>query len=71
MEERFMLFQEVLKEERADALVDALLIVLSTKGVVPEVCKEKIRNEKDIEVLNGWINLAAQAESVEMFLKEI
>lgn len=66
-----MLFQEVLKEERADALVDALLIVLSTKGVVPEVCKEKIRNEKDIEVLNGWINLAAQAESVEMFLKEI
>ena len=66
-----MFFQEVLKEERADALVDALLIVLSTKGVVPEVCKEKIRNEKDIEVLNGWINLAAQAESVEMFLKEI
>ena len=86
MEERFMLFQEMLKEERAegreegraegraegrvDALIGVIISLLEEKGVIPEELKDRIKNEKDVDVLEQWVKLAAKTQSIEQFLGE-
>lgn len=87
MEERFMLFEELLKDERAEgraeglaeglakgyleALAMSVLSFLEDKGVVPEDLQDKILCEKDMDVLQKWLKLAAKAESIDQFQKEI
>jgi predicted transposase/invertase (TIGR01784 family) len=83
MEDRFMLFQELLRDERAEGRAEGLaegltfgransvLLLLEEKGVIPEDLREKIMSEKDTEVLEKWLKLAAKTESMEQFLKEM
>lgn len=79
MEERFMLFQETLKEEREEgrmegrmeAYVEMLLTLLESKGVVPSEVKDKVKNEKDVEVLMRWYAIAIVSASVEQFLEKM
>lgn len=75
MEERFMLFEELLRDERkegrAEAYTSMVLSFLEDKGVVPEDLREKIVDEKDMDLLGKWIKLAARAESMEQFLEEM
>jgi predicted transposase/invertase (TIGR01784 family) len=82
MEEHFMLFQELLKEERAEGreegraevlkvMKDSILAIIGTKGSITEGLRERIVDEEDVQVLTAWIQLATKAESVEQFQKEI
>lgn len=79
MGERFMLFEELLKDERAEgraegrreALTDTLISLLEEKGTVPEKLKEKIASESSTENLGNWIKLAAKLQSVEQFFEEM
>lgn len=87
MEENFMLFQELLKEERAEGreegraegreegraegLVNSVLMILEFKGSIPQSLHDKIINEKDLEVLGQWVKKAAKAESIAQFLEEM
>lgn len=75
MEERFMLFQEMLKDERTEGRIqgkrESILELLAELGTVSnEVC-EKIASEANVEVLSKWLKLAAKAESIEQFLKDM
>lgn len=75
MEERFMLFQEMLKDERTEGRIqgkrESILELLAELGTVSnEVC-EKIASEANVEVLSKWLKLAAKAESIEHFLKDM
>ena len=71
MEERFMVFEEMLREERAEGRTEdrkeTLLLYLQNLGTVPESLCERIEKEEDFEVLKRWTELAFQSKSLEEF----
>ena len=75
MEERYMLLEELLKEEResgkAEGIANTLLVFLSRFGVVPIELREKILQEKDLDILYSYCEKAALANSMEEFQKRI
>lgn len=75
MEERFMLFQELLRDERAEGRAEghanSVLLLLEEKGVISEELRMKIMCEKNTEVLEKWLKLAAKVDTMEQFLEEI
>jgi uncharacterized secreted protein with C-terminal beta-propeller domain len=75
MEERFMIFEEMLSEERAEGRIEgkaeAVLDFLSELGDVPEELREKIKAEKNLETLTDYLKKVFRAKSVDQFLEEI
>ena len=71
MEERFMVFEEMLRDERAEGRTEdrkeTLLLYLQNLGTVPESLCERIEKEEDFEVLKRWTELAFQSKSLEEF----
>ena len=54
-------------EGRAQGIVDALILVLNRMGTISEDVNEKIHQETDLNVLMGWLELAAGVQSIEQF----
>lgn len=71
MEERFMVLEEMLRDERREGRTDILLEMLEECGTVPENLKEKILGETDMKTLAFWTRLAAKVESVEEFQEKM
>lgn len=75
LEASYMYFEELLeerqKEGKAEAKQEALLLILSQKGNVSFKLKECIQNQRELEVLDSWMKLALQAESVQGFEAQI
>ena len=83
MEERFMLLEEKLKEERAEGekigwklgqtqgARDMLLKMLEILGEIPEPIREKITSVSEQETLTDWAKIAVQSASMEEFVKKI
>lgn len=83
MEERFMLLEEKLKEERAEGekigwklgqiqgARDMLLKMLEILGEIPEPIREKITSVSEQETLMDWAKIAVQSASMEEFVKKI
>ncbi len=87
MEERLMIFEEMLKEEyisgleegrekglaqgRIEVCKETLLLFLQNFGTVPEGLCSKIQNQQDLEVLKQWTQLALQSKSLEEFSDKI
>ena len=87
MEERFMIFEEMLREERAEGRLEGraegrtegrtedrketLLLYLQNLGTVPESLCIRIQKEEDFEVLKQWTKLAFQSKSLEEFEEKI
>ena len=75
MEERLMVFEEMLKEEYAAGQIEErkeiLLLFLQNLGTVPEALCSQIQNQQDLEVLKQWTQLAFQSKSVEEFSAKI
>lgn len=77
MGERYMLFEELLKEERQEGLAQGrqenareyILEVLADKGEVPAVLKESLCEVDSEEELKRLFKLAAKVESTEAFQK--
>lgn len=77
MGERYMLFEELLKEERQEGLVQGrqetareyILEVLADKGEVPAALKESLCEVDSEEELKRLFKLAAKVESTEAFQK--
>lgn len=81
MGERYMLFEELLKEERQEGLAEGLaqgrqetareyiLEVLADKGAVPAALKEALCEVDSEEELKRLFKLAAKVESTEAFQK--
>lgn len=74
MEEKFMVLEEMLREERREGRVqgkaEEIISFLTDLGFVPEELSQKILKEKDLSLLSGYLKLAARAESLEQFRKE-
>ena len=75
MEERYMLFEELLRDERAagqaEGKAEAVLLFLEELGEVPDSIREKILLVKDSAVLDVMLKSAAKAASVEQFMKDV
>lgn len=83
LEASYMYFEELLEERqkegkaegmaegKAEAKQEALLLILSQKGNVSSKLKECIQNQRELEVLDSWMKLALQAESVQGFEEQI
>ncbi|RGC75731.1 hypothetical protein DW667_03370 [Coprococcus sp. AM25-15LB] len=86
MEERFMIFEEMLKEERAEGfakgreeglqegrsiLKETLLLFLQKFGDVPDEVLEQIQAQQDIEVLKNWMQTAFQSKTLEEFVQKM
>ena len=50
---------------------DAILELLEDIGTIPEEIRERIHNEKDSKVLNGWLKQAAKADSIDEFVSKM
>ena len=86
MEERFMVFEEMLREERAEGreegreegraegLTNAkeiLLFYLQNLGIVSETICGKIQSQREMEVLKQWTKIAFQSKTLEEFEEKI
>lgn len=79
MEERFMILEEMLQEERAEGMAEGIakgqalsvLEILEDLGSVPEELENRIKSEQDPEILKEWLRKAVRAETVEQFSEEI
>ena len=83
MEERFMIFEEMLRDERAEgkaegiaegkteAVLEMLLELMKDLGEIPDELRNRITSEKDLETLKKWHRLAARSESLDVFLEKM
>lgn len=79
MEEKFMLLEEMLRDERAEGRAEgkaegkaeSILELLEDYGPVPEYLKERILSEMDLDTLRRWHKLSARIDSVEAFVHEL
>ena len=86
MEERFMIFEEMLKEERAEGfakgreeglqegrstLKETLLLFLQKFGDVPDEVLEQIQAQQNMEVLKNWMQTAFQSKTLEEFVQKM
>ena len=79
MEERFMLLELMLKDERkegraegrAEGKAEDVISFLNDLGAVPEDLKKRIMSEQDLHVLERWLKLSAKAASIEQFKAEM
>ncbi len=78
MEERFMILEEMLKDERAEGRAEGIvegkaegiLLLLQELGTVSDELEERIMSEKDPVTLNKYLKCAARVNSVEEFVHE-
>ena len=78
MEERFMIFEEMLKEEREEGreegrsvLKETLLLCLQSFGDVPDEVLEQIQAQQNMEVLKNWMQTAFQSKTLEEFVQKM
>ena len=83
MEERFMIFEEMRKEERAagraEGLIqgkietarETLLLFLQSFGAVSKELSEQIQKQENLETLKQWTQIAFQSKSLEEFTEKI
>ena len=71
MEERFMLFELMLKEERVAGKTEVIISLLEDLGEIPNELRELIMSQVDSEIVMKWIKVATKAKSVEEFQRSI
>ena len=75
MEAKYMLLELLMKDEfkagKAEGKAEDILELLEELGTVEAELETKIRSEKNIKTLSSWLKLAAKADSIEQFMKEM
>jgi len=79
MKERFMIWREMLsdernegrKEGRVEVGIETIFMLLESLGNIPEKLRERIMKEQDNNVLKQWIMLAAKSETIEEFIEKM
>ena len=67
LEGKYMTGADLMAMSRAEGKAESVLTFLSVKFTVPKELKEEIMSQTDLEVLDRWVVLAAQADSLEAF----
>ncbi|MDO4343708.1 MAG: hypothetical protein Q4C50_02780 [Eubacteriales bacterium] len=67
MEERYMILEEMLKDEYTQGKAESVLELLEDLGNVPQSLREHILSETDINLLQRLLKKAAKAETIHQF----
>ena len=54
-----------------EGIAASILIALRTKGSLSPALEERIKTQKDLDVLKSWLNLALRAGSIEEFSEQL
>ena len=83
MEERFMLVEELLKDERKEGIKEGqkagqldeairmLQMALSRYGELPDTLLKTLHQQQDIEVIRSWMETALKAQSLDEFISKM
>lgn len=79
MEERYMLLEELLKREyktgkaegKVESKIESIIHFLEEKDSISNELKVQIMEQKDMNILEKWLKLAVQADSIEQFEKNM
>ena len=75
LEARYMTVEEWMNiradKAKTEGKAEDILLLLSELGNIPSDLETRILTERDSETLKNWLKLAARAESVEQFQREI
>lgn len=83
LEAQYMTVEELIKSRerkamtegklqgKAEGKVEVILDLLESQGTISEELRGRIMEEKDMEVLNRWVRLAAKVKTVEAFESQI
>lgn len=71
MEERYMLLEEMMRNEKREGKQECLLAVLESKFSVSAELKEKIVSQTDIDKINTWFQLSLKVSSFQEFEKNM
>lgn len=75
MEERYIIFQEMLREEydegKAEGKAEAVLNLLEELGEISDDLRVRIISEKDLDVLKRWLKQAVKSESIDEFIEKM
>ena len=79
MEERYMVFKEMMQEERGEGRalgrlegkIEAIFELLEDLGEVSEELRNRIQAEKELNILNRWLKLASKSDSMEEFIRNM
>lgn len=66
-----MRWREGLAEDITQGKINDILDLLNDLGEIPPALKERITSQREEETLRAWLKLAAKAESVADFTKQI
>ena len=65
---RRVIRDEAYEDGKAEGMAKSILRILEKKGSVPEKLKSEILKEKDIKVLEEWLDTAAVAKDIEEYM---
>ena len=83
MEEKYMLLEELLEDERAEAkiegktegkaegTIEAILFLLNDRGTIPKELECRIKGEHNMDILTKYLHLAARSGSITHFLEQM
>ena len=71
MEQRYMLLEEMMRNEKREGKQECLLAVLESKFSVSAELKEKIVSQTDIDKINTWFQLSLKVSSLQEFEKNM
>lgn len=66
----FEVEKRIRDEGRAEGKAEAVMALLEEIGLVSEDLEERLREQKDQDILRKWLKLAARANSVEEFERQ-
>ena len=70
-EGNFMTIEELIEDERKDALKEVIVERLKELGEIPDELLEKIEEERKEPVLKRWVRVSVQSNSIKEFIQEV
>lgn len=64
-------YESGMEAGKVEGKVEAVLELLEELGRIPEEIRQKITYQRDLETLNKWLKMAAKAESMEQFMRNM
>lgn len=76
---KYMRMWEVMELEKresriegiAEGKAESIIELLEEIGSIPDFLKQKISEQKDINILNKWVKLSARAETIDEFIEKM
>ncbi len=62
---------EGIAEGMTKGKAESIIELLEEIGLIPDILKQTISEQKDINILNKWLKLSAKAETIDEFIEKM